>query len=331
VSAGSLEDPARLRRILEATRLVVGSFELDELLRHVIDEACSMTGARYGAVGVLDDSGEALSDFLTVGLTPEVEERIGTRPQGKGVLGVLIAEPEPLLIDCLGRHAASSGFPTGHPPMTSLLGVPLKVADQVYGHLYLTDKWGGRPFSIDDRDLVEALALTAGIGIENVRLHAALRLVTELQTDSRRDHLTGLPNRRAWDERLDEEIERCRRHGTALSVALIDLDDFKAINDLQGHSAGDLALQAFAVSWRRILRFGGDFIARLGGDEFGLLVPGSRSAGLRSLAARHATSEPSGVRYSFGVATWDQRETAGQLAHRADLSMYRDKATKHGH
>ena len=330
MSAGPLENPGRLRRILEATQLVAGSFELDQLLLHVINEACSMTGAKFGAVGVLDDSGEGLSDFITVGLTPEQETCIGARPQGRGLLGVMIADPQPLLVSHVGRHPASAGFPAGHPPMTSLLGVPLKVAGEVYGHLYLTDKWGGLPFNPEDRDLVEALALAAGIGIENVRLHAALRLVTELQDDSRRDHLTGLPNRRAWDERLDDEIERCRRSGTALSVALIYLDGFKSINDLHGHSAGDLALQGFAQSWKRILRLGGDFIARLGGDEFGLLVPGSRSIGLRTLAARHAESDPFGIRYSFGVATWDEQETAGQLAHRADLSMYRDKTTKQG-
>ena len=289
-----------------------------------------MTGARYGACGVLNATGDGLVEFLTVGLTAEQEERIGPRPQGRGLLGVLIAEPQPLIVAHLGRHPASFGFPAGHPPMTSLLGVPLKVADEVYGHLYLTDKGGGRPFDRDDQELVEALALAAGIGIENARLHATLRLVTELQTDSRQDHLTGLPNRRAWDERLDDELERCRRSGAVLSVALIDLDDFKAINDHQGHRAGDQALQGFATSWKRVLRLGGDFIARLGGDEFGLLAPGSSSSGVRSLAERHASSDPFGVAYSFGVATWDTHETARQLAHRADLSMYRDKARRQG-
>lgn len=317
-----------MRRILEATRLVEGNFDLRDLLHHVIAEACSMTGARFGAVGVLDDTGDGLAEFITVGLTPEEEERIGARPEGRGLLGVLIHAPGPLLVDELGRHPDSSGFPDGHPPMTSLLGVPLKVAGEVYGNLYLTDKWGGSPFTRDDRDLVEALALAAGIGIENVRLHAAMRLVTELQNDSRQDHLTGLPNRRAWDERLDDEIERCRRTGTSLSVALLDLDDFKAINDHQGHSAGDLVLKEFAESWRRTLRLGGDFVARLGGDEFGLLAPGAPAVGVRSLAARHASSEYFGVAYSLGVASWNGSETPSQLLHRADIAMYQAKARK---
>jgi len=214
--------------------------------------------------------------------------------------------------------------------MTSLLGVPLKVAGEVYGNIYLTDKRGGEPFTPDDRDLLEALAFSAGIGIENARLHEALRLVTELQGDSRRDHLTGLPNRRAWDERLDEELERCHRSGSLVTVALLDLDGFKAINDSRGHSGGDLVLRQFGDSWKRVLRSGSDFVARLGGDEFGLLAPDLPSAGVRRLADRHASADPFGISYSLGTATWDGVETAGQQVHRADISMYKTKSSAHG-
>ncbi len=326
----ALEDPSKLRRVLEATRLVDGNFVLRDLLRHIIAEACSMTDADYGALGVLNATGDGLSEFITVGLTFEEEERIGPRPEGDGLLGLLIDHPEPLMVSRLDRHPASSGFPPGHPPMTSLLGVPLQVAGEVYGNLYLADKRGGEPFTTDDQVLLEALALAAGVGIENARLHEALRMVTELQGASRRDHLTGLPNRRAWDERLDEEIERCRRAGTLVTVALLDLDGFKAINDSRGHSGGDLVLRQFAESWKRVLRSGSDFVARLGGDEFGLLAPDLPSAGVRSLADRHASAEPFGIRYSLGTATWDGIETAGQLVHRADISMYRTKALAHG-
>jgi diguanylate cyclase (GGDEF)-like protein len=326
----ALEDPSKLRRVLEATRLVEGNFVLRDLLHHVIAEACSMTDARCGALGVLNESRDGLVEFITVGLTRAEEEGMGPRPGGNGPLGRLTEESAPSMVGHLAVHPASSGLPPGHPPMTSFVGVPLKVADDVYGNLYLADKRGGEPFTADDRDLLEALALAAGIGIENARLHEALRLVTELQSDSRRDHLTGLPNRRAWDERLDEELERCRRSGSLLTVALLDLDGFKAVNDSRGHSTGDLVLRQFAESWKRILRSGGDFVARLGGDEFGLLTPDLPSAGVRSLADRHASAEPFGIGYSLGTATWDGTETAGQLVHRADLSMYRAKALARG-
>ena len=325
-----LEDPSKLRRVLEATRLVDGPHDLGDLLRHVITEACSLTGARYGALAVLSTTGEGFAQFITVGLTPDQEARIGPLPQGKGLLGLLVADPRSLLVDRLGDHPASSGFPRGHPPMTSLLGVPLKVGDSVYGNVYLTDKHGGRPFDTDDRDLVEALALAAGIGIENARLHAALRLVTELQSDSRHDHLTGLGNRRHWDERLEQELQRSRRSGAPVSIALLDLDGFKAVNDQGGHLAGDRVLKQFADSWLRIVREGGDLVARLGGDEFGLLAPGSHSGGVKLMAVRHARWESVGIPYSIGVATWDGSESSAQLMHRADMSMYQSKGLRHG-
>jgi diguanylate cyclase (GGDEF)-like protein len=319
-------DQAKLRRILETTRLIEGDYELGILLRHVVTEACSLTGARYGALGVLNDTGDALAEFITVGLTAAEEERIGPRPLGLGLLGALIDHPVPLMVDDLAVHPDRAGFPRNHPPMTSMVGVPIKVRGEVYGHLYLTDKFGGRPFDEEDMDLAEALALAAGIAIENARLHTALGLVAALHDDSRKDHLTGLANRRSWDERLGDELERSRRSGRPVSVALLDLDDFKAVNDRGGHQAGDALLQEFARSWQRIMRTAGDFVARLGGDEFGLLAPGSTSGGVRNIARRHASTDPRGPSYSLGVATWDGSESAGQLVHRADLSMYRSKS-----
>src|ERR1022692_268863 len=172
----SIDDPTKLRRVLEATLLIEGDLELPALLRHVVDEARSMTGARYGALGVLNDDGTALAEFITVGLEPDQEESIGPRPTGKGVLGLLIADPRPLRLGHLSDHAESYGFPANHPPMTSFLGVPIKVRDEVYGNLYLTDKVGWSEFALDDVVLVEALALAAGIAIENARLHQQVQV-----------------------------------------------------------------------------------------------------------------------------------------------------------
>ena len=135
-----------------------------------------MIGARYGALGVLNDDGTALTEFITVGLDPEQEKLIGPRPTGRGVLGLLIADPRPLRLGHLSDHAESYGFPANHPPMTSFLGVPIKVRDEVYGNLYLTDKVGWSEFTLDDVALVEALGLAAGIAIENTRLHQQVRV-----------------------------------------------------------------------------------------------------------------------------------------------------------
>jgi signal transduction histidine kinase len=119
----------------------------------------------------LDEDGRALSEFLTSGLNEEEEERIGTRPTGRGVLGLLISDPRPIRLPRINDHPESFGFPPNHPPMTSFLGVPLRIRDKVYGNLYLSDKIGWSEFTADDEALVAALAGAAGIAIENVRLH----------------------------------------------------------------------------------------------------------------------------------------------------------------
>ena len=182
----SIEDPAKLRRVLEATLLVEADLELPVLLHHVVGEAISMTNARYGAIGVLNEDRTALAEFIIVGLTPEEEHQIGPRPTGRGVLGLLISDPEPLRVSQIGSHPDSFGFPPGHPPMSSFLGVPIKVRDEVYGNLYLTDKIGWSEFTSDDEALVGALALAAGIAIENARLH---QRVQEMAVFDERDRL----------------------------------------------------------------------------------------------------------------------------------------------
>ncbi len=167
----SIEDPAKLRRLLEATLQLEADLDLPTLLSHFIEEARSMTGAQYGAIGVLNDDRTALAEFVTVGIDPRQEEEIGARPTGQGVLGLLITDPHPLRLANIGSHRDSYGFPPNHPPMTSFLGVPVTVRGEVYGNLYLTNKIGWSEFTQDDEVLVGALALAAGIAIENARLH----------------------------------------------------------------------------------------------------------------------------------------------------------------
>ena len=171
----SIEDPAKLRRVLEATLLLEADLSLPALLRHIVDEARSMTQARYGALGVLNEERTGLTEFVTAGLQPDEEQKIGARPTGRGVLGILIRDPKPLRLTELGSHPSSFGFPPNHPPMTSFLGVPIKVRGAVYGNLYLTDKIGRPEFTGDDEGLVGALAIAAGLAIQNVRLHAQVQ------------------------------------------------------------------------------------------------------------------------------------------------------------
>ena len=171
MSGTAMDDSSILRRVLDAVLLIEADLELPVLLRHVTEEACAMTGARYGALGVLDESRTHLAEFITVGLEAGQEEEIGARPTGRGVLGLLVANPEPLRLSHLSEQQESVGFPLGHPPMTSFLGVPIRVRDEVFGNLYLTDKVGWNEFTRADEALVTSLAVAVGIAIENARLH----------------------------------------------------------------------------------------------------------------------------------------------------------------
>jgi len=171
----AIEDPATLRRVLDAVLLIEADLELPVLLRHVTEEARAMTGARFAALGVLDEDRTHLSEFITVGLESDQEEAIGARPTGRGVLGRLVAIPEPLRLANLATHEDSFGFPVGHPVMTSFLGVPVKVRDEIFGNLYLTDKVGWNEFTREDEAIVRSLAVAAGIAIENTRLHRRMR------------------------------------------------------------------------------------------------------------------------------------------------------------
>jgi signal transduction histidine kinase len=169
----TIDDPTKLRRILEATLLLESNLHLGDLLNHIVVEARLLANARYAALGVLDEDGTATTEFLVSGLDHEDELRLlqGPLPTGKGVLGVLIRDPRPIRIPVIADHPASTGFPPGHPPMTSFLGSPIRVQDRVYGNLYLTDKIDADEFSPDDESVIEALAVAAGIAVENARLH----------------------------------------------------------------------------------------------------------------------------------------------------------------
>jgi signal transduction histidine kinase len=168
-----IDDPVKLRRLVQAMLMIEGELSLPIVLRHLVGEACALVDARYGALGVLSENGTTLDQFLTVGLEPDEEFAIGPRPSGRGVLGTLIIEAKPLRLANISDSPDSYGFPPGHPPMTSFLGV--RVRGEVYGNLYLTEKVGAREFSAEDEATAVMLAMAAGIAIENARLHSVAR------------------------------------------------------------------------------------------------------------------------------------------------------------
>ena len=164
----------RLDGLVEAMLVVTSGLELDATLKTIVDTAIQLVDARYGALGVRGHHHE-LVEFISEGIDADTRKLIGPLPEGRGVLGHLIDEPKPIRLDNIMQHPASVGFPPNHPPMRTFLGVPVRIRDEVYGNLYLTDKADGQPFSEDDEVLVEALAAAAGIAIDNARLYEESR------------------------------------------------------------------------------------------------------------------------------------------------------------
>jgi signal transduction histidine kinase len=166
-----LATQGRLRGLLRANALVAGELSLPVVLRQIVAAARDLVGARYAALGVLGRDGE-LEQFVHAGMGEELAGRIGDLPRGRGILGLLISEPVPLRLADLSGHPASAGFPPGHPPMTGFLGVPVRIREEVFGNLYLTERFRGGQFTADDEQLAIALAAAAGAAIANARQFA---------------------------------------------------------------------------------------------------------------------------------------------------------------
>ncbi|WP_051515847.1 GAF domain-containing protein [Candidatus Blastococcus massiliensis] len=177
-------------------RAAASGSQLEATLREILSAAVRHVGATYGALGVLSCDGRRLDRFVVEGISEEIQQRIGRLPTGQGVLGLLVAEPVALRLDDLTRHPSFGGFPEGHPPMRSFLGVPVRVGEEVFGHLYLTEKLTGGGFTTADVEVAQALAGVAGLAIDNARL------------------LERAERRRAWSQ-----------VGTDVSTALLSGDD----------------------------------------------------------------------------------------------------------
>jgi signal transduction histidine kinase len=168
--------------LIGSAAAVVGEVDLDRVLRRLVTEARHRTGAAYAAMGVLGTHG-VLSDFVYEGIDEETARKIGSLPLGRGVLGTVVREKRTIVLNELSSHPDSFGFPEGHPPMSSFLGVPVKAGSSVYGNLYLTDKAGG--FKKRDVDLVEALAVIAGSAVSTARLRDRLKTVAIVEDRDR--------------------------------------------------------------------------------------------------------------------------------------------------
>src|SRR5687768_12452280 len=163
-------DAARVQQLLEAGRALVAELDTEVVLERLLETARELTAAQYAAIGVLDEERRNLERFLTAGIDAATHAAIGDLPRGRGVLGVLIDDPRPLVLPDVNAHPRSYGFPAGHPPMTTFLGVPLLIRGEAWGNVYLTEKEGGE-FGPSDVETITVLADWAAIAIEHARLY----------------------------------------------------------------------------------------------------------------------------------------------------------------
>jgi signal transduction histidine kinase len=237
-------DPRQFERLLAVGSALVSMHDPEVVLREVLEAGRELTGARYAALGILDDEKRELARFLTVGIDDELRQRIGPLPRGHGILGVLIREPQPLRLARISDHPRSYGFPAEHPPMDTFLGVPVMIRGEVFGNLYLTEKAGGEEFDGQDEKLLVVLAEWAAIAIDNARSHEmSRRRQEELERAMRGLEATVSLNREVGGKTdLPRVLELVVKRGRALvdarRCAVLLLDDAGDFNVAQ--VAGEL-------------------------------------------------------------------------------------------
>ncbi|WP_283137140.1 sensor histidine kinase [Rhizohabitans arisaemae] len=252
----------RVHILLEAVVMVGGDLDLETVLRRIVETATRLADASYGALGVVG-SHQALIQFVPVGLSEEEIARIDHWPHGLGLLGLLIREPRPLRLRDIAEHPESHGFPPGHPPMGTFLGVPIRVRGEVFGNLYLTEKRGGGDFDEEDEAIVVALATAAGVAIENARLYGETRrreiwlqassaVTTSLLSGAEPREVLALMARRAA-EMADADVVAIHLPGGASGTAglvprveIVGDQVFEYSGEIEGYPVGALAERAFA-------------------------------------------------------------------------------------
>lgn len=307
----------RLRALLDAVVGIGTDLDLNSTLQRIVESACALADARYGALGVLAPDGTSLSDFVTHGVDPAAHARIGDLPHGRGVLGLLITEPKPVRLPDITEHPRSFGFPPHHPPMHSFLGVPVRTRDQIFGNLYLAEKRSAEQFTEDDEELVVALAAAAGAAIDNARLYelaqrrqrwlsAAAEITNVLLGTVRRTEALRLIARRAR-EVADAEL---------VLVLLFEPDsDRYRIEVVEGGDAGltGQVLPSFDDSYRLVENL-----------PDAAEWPGPLPAGPALVAP--LKSSPQGVLIVSGPASPDDAALLSTFAGQAALALERARA-----
>lgn len=199
MDAEQRQQARQLRALARAGVALTSALALDDVLQTLVEVARDVLDARYAALGVLDQTGTGLAQFVFSGLSPEEGARIGDSPRGRGILGIVIREGKTIRVKDVSRDPRAYGFPPNHPLMTSFLGVPIRVHGRVFGNLYVTEKIGGDEFTAEDQEIAELLASQAAVAIENARLYQERNLFTAIMNHEIKNAVSGVLG---WSDRL---------------------------------------------------------------------------------------------------------------------------------
>jgi diguanylate cyclase (GGDEF)-like protein/PAS domain S-box-containing protein len=330
-----ISDRRRAARYVETqhavTRMLAGADSEADVIAGILRELGERMGWEFGSFWRLDPEaadrlvcakvwtagGRRLQRFATV------SQEITLEP-GEGLPGRVWASNRPAFIVDVVKDTNFPRAPAAADAgLHAAICFPLVTAEPRAGVIEFLSSAIGQP---DEKflDLLVSIGTQVGQHLTVVRERA--ELLTRMAEMARTDDLTGLPNRRAWDDELNRELARSRRSGELFSVAMLDLDRFKEFNDTHGHQAGDQLLRYAGTTWRRAVRIT-DFIARYGGEEFALLLPGCPPGSASDVVERVRAVTPMGQTCSGGIAVWDREESAGDLVARADVALYEAKRT----
>lgn len=301
--------------------------DLDErsVVEIIVDKAKELIKSEYSAILLIGKRG--VSNFYT-----SIGDSTACKPEATGLLLKVLKEGMPVRMGNVQARASFKGFPENHPVrIKNILIIPLLLREEIIGEIILANRIGSDEFSQEDEDILLTFSFHAAFALEKARLHQE---VMELATI---DGLTGLYNHRAFQERLEAEVERARRFGLDLSLLMIDIDFFKRLNDTYGHSFGDEVLRRIGCriveSVRNI-----DFAARYGGEEFAVILPETSTEGARTTAERiRETIKDYGMTHgedvvsvtiSVGVSSYPgDATTRKELIEKADVALYQAKKT----
>jgi len=319
---------------LEIAKTVGSAMDSEEIFSAILDKSTQYVQAEQGSIMLLDEDRRELSIKAMKGLNKKIVELLKIRP-GEGISGQVLTSGSPLMVADIDADHRVAQERRPRYKTKSFISIPLKLSGRTIGVLNVADKVSGEVFSDEDLQLLVSIGAYASVAIERSRFY---QKTEELKKISITDSLTGLLNRRYFQERMSEEIERSRRHHLPLSLIMLDVDNFKQVNDRLGHLVGDEVLKATARCLRNSIRTI-DVAARYGGEEFTVILPQTSKADAQTIAERICAEvyrldlpfikpeQKIVLSVSLGLATYpEDAETLEDLVRNADIALYAAKS-----